>query len=73
LVRTGLVVALIFCIVMLLSICAAHLYGVFFVITLAPDTSDPFYLMPFVWAVAAAAAVIAGAIAMMNRGAKATR
>src|SRR5260370_14810799 len=39
----GLIVALIFCIVMLLSIVAAHFYGVFFVTALAPDTSEPFY------------------------------
>jgi hypothetical protein len=63
----GLIVALIFCIVMLLSIVAAHFYGVFFVITLAPDASEPFYLTPFVWGVAAAAVIIAAAIAAISR------
>jgi hypothetical protein len=69
-IQAGLIVALIFCIIMLLSIVAAHLYGVFFVIALAPDTSDPFYLMPFVWGVAAAAVIIAATIAAVSRAGK---
>jgi hypothetical protein len=73
LVRAGLIVALIFCVVMLLSILAAHLYGVFFVIVLAPDASEPFYRMPFVWGVAAAAAIAAAAIAITNRTGKSAR
>jgi hypothetical protein len=67
LVRAGLIVALIFFIVMLLSILAAHLYGVFFVIVLSPDASPPFYTMPFVWGVAAAAVITACALAATNR------
>jgi hypothetical protein len=66
-VQAGLIVALIFCIVMLLSIVAAHLYGVFFVIALAPDASEPFYLMPFVWGVAATAAILGAIIAIVVR------
>ena len=61
------VVALIFCIVMLLSITAAHLYGVFFVNALAPDTGEPFYREPFVWGVAAVAIGLAGLVAVMTR------
>jgi hypothetical protein len=71
--RAGLVVALIFCIVMLLSIVAAHFYGVLFVIALAPDTSEPFYRMPFVWGVGATALVIAAAIALVNRAGRSAR
>jgi hypothetical protein len=69
-INAGLIVALVFCIVMLLSILAAHLYGVFFVIALSPDTSEPFYRMPFVWGVAAAAVIIAAAMMLVNRAGK---
>jgi hypothetical protein len=66
LIRSALIVALVFCVVMLLSILAAHLYGVFFVIALSPDTSVPFYRMPLVWGVAAVALISAAAIVMTN-------
>jgi hypothetical protein len=49
------IVALTFFVVMLISIVAAYLYGVFFVNAIAADTSEPFYRQPFVWAVAAIA------------------
>jgi len=55
----ALIVALAFCVIMLISISAAHLYGVFFVNAIAPATGDPFYLQPFVWGVAAAAIALA--------------
>jgi hypothetical protein len=42
--RAALIVADIFCAMLLASIAAAHLYGVFFVNAIAPDLSDPFYL-----------------------------
>ena len=68
----GLVVAMIFCIVLLLSISAAHLYGVFF---LSPPPaaapSAPFYQEPFVWGIAAVAAVLALIITWLNATAKA--
>jgi hypothetical protein len=67
LIQAGLIVALIFCVVMLLSIVAAHFYGVFFVNSLAPDTGEPFYLTPFVWGVAALAVVLAAAIVISTR------
>jgi hypothetical protein len=67
LIRAVLIVALIFCVVMLLSILAAHLYGVLFVIVLSPDASPPFYRMPFVWGVAAVAILAAAAIAIVGR------
>jgi len=72
-IQAGLIVALIFCIVMLLSIVAAHLYGVLFVIALAPDASEPFYRTPFVWGVAATGVVIAVAIAVVNRAGRSAR
>ena len=50
----------IFCGMVVVSIAAAHLYGVFFVKATAPDTADPFYLQPFVWGVAAVAAIAFG-------------
>jgi hypothetical protein len=59
LVIAALIVALAFCVIMLISISAAHLYGVFFVNAIAPATGDPFYLQPFVWGVAAAAIALA--------------
>jgi hypothetical protein len=64
--RSALIVILVFCVVMLLSILAAHLYGIFFVIALSPDTSVPFYRMPFVWGVAAVALISAVALVMTN-------
>ena len=62
-VTVGLVIAMIFCIALLISIAAAHLYGVLFVNAIAPNTSDPFYRQPFVWGIAAAAALLAAAVA----------
>jgi len=61
----ALVVADIFCGMLLVAIAAAHLYGVYFVNATAPDTADPFYLQPFVWGIAVAAALLAGAIWML--------
>lgn len=63
----GLVVAMIFCIVLLLSISAAHLYGVFFLSPPATAVpSAPFYQEPFVWGIAAAAAGLAVMITWLN-------
>ena len=68
----GLVVAMIFCIVLLLSISAAHLYGVFFLSPpAAAAPSAPFYQEPFVWGIAAVAAVLALMITWLNATAKA--
>lgn len=70
-----LVVAMIFCIVLLVSITAAHLYGVFFLKPPDPATTagkvqlgtPPFYLQPLVWALAIAAACFAAAITWLQR------
>jgi len=66
LVRAGFIIALIFCIVLLLSLTAAHLYGVFFVIAFAPDESVPFYKQLFVWGIAAIAVLLALAVFLLR-------
>ena len=74
----GLVVAMIFCIVLLVSISAAHLYGVFFLKPPDPNTVTgkaalaalPFYKQPFVWTLAVIAAGLAGIITYMNKAAR---
>ena len=60
------IVALAFFVVMLISICAAHLYGVFFVTAFAPNRSAPFYLQPFVWGAAATAVSLAALLARLT-------
>jgi hypothetical protein len=60
------IVALAFFVVMLISICAAHLYGVFFVTAFAPNRSTPFYLQPFVWGAAAIAVALAALLARLT-------
>ena len=80
-VTIALVVAMIFCIVILVAMCAAHLYGVFFLKPPDPNTQSgkimlatpPFYLQPFVWGVAAVAVALAGIIwGMGKRGNRTT-
>lgn len=71
----ALIVAMIFCIVVLVAIAAAHFYGVFFLRPPDPNTTagkvmlatPPFYLQPFVWALAAVAAALATIIAFISR------
>jgi hypothetical protein len=71
----ALVVAMIFCIVLLVSISAAHLYGVFFLKPPDPNTmlgkaalaTPPFYKQGLVWALAVVAAVLAAVITYMNK------
>ncbi len=70
-ITVGLVVAMIFCIVLLVSITAAHFYGVFFLKPPDPNTvagkaalaTKPFYLQSFVWSLAIVAAGFAVLIA----------
>ena len=72
------VVAMIFCIVLLVSISAAHLYGVFFLKPPDPNTVTgkaalaalPFYKQPFVWSLAVLAAGLAAIITYMNKAAR---
>lgn len=74
-VTVGMVVAMIFLIIVLVAIAAAHLYGVFFLKPPDPNTTagkvqlatPPFWMQPLVWGIAAVAAVLAGIITAMNR------
>ena len=74
----ALVVAMIFCIVLLVSIAAAHLYGVFFLKPPDPNTVTgraalaalPFFMQPFVWSLAVVAAGLAAIITYMNKAAR---
>ena len=71
----AMVVAMVFCIVLLIAIAAAHLYGVFFLQPPNPDTvlgklqlkTPPFWMQPLVWSFAGAAAVLAVIIAMVSK------
>jgi hypothetical protein len=67
---TALVVAMIFLIVLLVSVGAAHLYGVYFVEQAAVSTAPagkPFYAQPFIWAVVAMTVVLAGLVSILTR------
>jgi hypothetical protein len=75
LVTVAMVVAMIFCIVLLASIVVAHLYGVFFLKPPDPNTvlgkvqlnATPWYMHGFTWTVAIIAAVLAGLITLQSR------
>jgi hypothetical protein len=71
-VTVAMVVAMIFCIVLLVSIVVAHLYGVFFLkppeVVAAKQALQPkFWMHPFVWSVAGVGVVLAGLIRMRTR------
>jgi hypothetical protein len=74
-VTVAMVVAMIFCIVLLVSITAAYLYGVFFLNPPDPNTASgkamaaapKFWQHPFVQGVAVVAAVLAGSIWLRAR------
>jgi hypothetical protein len=74
-VTVAMVVAMIFCIVLLLAIASASLYGTFFLKPPDPNTSagkiqlaaTPWYFHRFTLSVAAVAAVLAGLITVRNR------
>jgi hypothetical protein len=73
--KRAMVVAMVFCIVLLVSITAAYLYGAFFLKAPDPNTTagkamlnaTPFYMHSFVWSVAGVAVVLAGLITLRNR------
>jgi hypothetical protein len=74
-VRVAMIVAMIFCIVLLIAISAAHLYGVAFLAPPNPDTTTgriqlatpPFWMQPLVWGIAGAAVLLAAMIAAIGR------
>ena len=74
-VKIAMVVAMIFCVALLVSIFAASLYGVFFLAPPDPNTTlgkvqlaaKPWYMHSFTWTIAVIACVLAGLITMMNR------
>lgn len=74
-ITVAIVVAMIFCIAILVSIASAHFYGVLFLKPPDPNTTlgkvqlatPPFYLQPFVWSLAGAAVVFAAAIYGLTR------
>jgi hypothetical protein len=71
----AMVVAMIFCIVLLVSIAAAHLYGAFFLKPPDPNTSagkvqlatPVFWMQPLVWGIAVVALVFASLITVMSK------
>jgi hypothetical protein len=75
LVTVAMVVAMIFCIVLLAAIVVAHLYGAFFLKPPDPNTvlgkvqlnATPWYMHGFTWTVAIIAAVLAGLITLQSR------
>ena len=74
-VKAGLVVALIFCVVVLIAIFAAYLYGLFFLEPPNPDTlagkaqlsATPWYRHGFTWTIAIIACVLAGLVTLQSR------
>jgi hypothetical protein len=74
-VKAAMIVAMIFCIVLLVAIFAASLYGVLFLRPPDPSTmagrvqlnAVPWYMHSFTWTVAVIACVLAGLIAMQAR------
>ena len=70
-VKAAMIIAMIFCLVLLVAIFAAYLYGLFFLRPPDPSTmtgriqlnATPWYMHSFTWTVAAVAAVLAGLLA----------
>jgi len=74
-VKAGMVVAMIFCIVLLVAIAAAYFYGIFFLKPPNPDTltgkaqlsARPWYEHGFTWTVAFIACLLAGLLTLQSR------
>lgn len=74
-VTVGMVVAMTFCIVLLISIAAAHLYGAFFLKPPDPNTTagkvqlatPAFWMQPLVWGIAAVTVALAAVITAMSK------
>lgn len=73
-ITVAMVVAMIFCIVLLVAIFSAYLYGVFFLKPPDPNTTagkvqlaaTPWYMHSFTWTIAVIAAVLAGLITVRS-------
>jgi hypothetical protein len=73
-VQAAMIVAMIFCIVLLVAIFAAYLYGVLFLRPPDPNTmagrvqlnAPPWYMHSFTWTIAVIACVLAGLIALQS-------
>ncbi len=74
-VKAAMIIAMTFCIVLLVSIFAAYLYGVFFLKPPNPDSwtgklqlnAEPWYMHSFTWTIAVIACVLAGLITLQGR------
>ncbi|HJT11286.1 MAG TPA: hypothetical protein VJ790_01640 [Dongiaceae bacterium] len=74
-VKAAMIVAMIFCIVLVIAIFAAHLYGVFFLRPPDPNTitgkaqlaAKPWFMHPFTWTVAAIAIVLPFLLRFVSR------
>ena len=74
-ISVAMIVAMIFCIVLLIAIAAAHLYGVAFLAPPDPNTpsgkvqlaTPPFWRQPLVWGIAVVAAMLALLIAFRSK------
>jgi len=74
-VTVAMVVAMVFCIVLLAAIVVAHLYGAFFLQPPDPNTmlgkiqlkATPWYMHSFTWTIAVIAAALAGLITLQSR------
>jgi hypothetical protein len=74
-VKAAMIVAMIFCVVLLVSIFAASLYGVFFLRPPDPNTAagkvqlaaQPWYMHSFTWTIAVIACILAGLLTLQGR------
>jgi hypothetical protein len=74
-VNAAMIIAMTFCVVLLVSILAAYLYGLLFLNPPDPNTlagraqlnAKPWYLHGFTWAVASVACALAGALVLHSR------
>ena len=73
--KAAMIVAMIFCITLVVAIFAAHLYGAFFLKPPDPTTvmgkaqlnATPWYMHSFTWSIAVVAVVLAGLITLQSR------
>jgi hypothetical protein len=74
-VQAAMIIAMIFCVTVLIAICAAYLYGLFFLRPPDPSTmagrvqlnATPWYMHGFTWTIAIIACVLVGLIILQGR------